>query len=82
MEQADLITAQNFALRAEAGAPGVKEMLTLTPCDLFEMLEGRTLWLVGDSMTQVQSLGTTFCAFKATGRGDGSTVSVAPLCDF
>lgn len=28
-------------------------MLTMTPCDLFRLLEGRTLWLVGDSQTQV-----------------------------
>jgi hypothetical protein len=41
------------ARRAEAGAPGVEQMLTMTPCDMFELLEGRTLWLVGDSLTQV-----------------------------
>lgn len=32
----------------------MKEMLSLTPCDLFQLVEGRTLWLVGDSMTQVR----------------------------
>lgn len=41
--------------RAEAGAVGAEALLTLTPCDLFELLEGKTLWLVGDSMTQVLS---------------------------
>ena len=40
--------------RAEEGAPGMKEMLTMSPCDLFELIEGRTLWFVGDSLTQVQ----------------------------
>lgn len=38
--------------RAEAGAVGVQQMLTLSPCDLFKLLEGRTLWLLGDSITQ------------------------------
>ena len=38
--------------RASAGAPGMQEMLTLTPCDLWPWLRGRTLWLVGDSMMQ------------------------------
>ena len=34
---------------AEAGRPGFKEMLTLTrPCDIFPLLRGRTLWLMGD----------------------------------
>ena len=38
--------------RANAHAPGMEEMLTLTPCDLWPWLRGRTLWLVGDSMMQ------------------------------
>ena len=38
--------------RAKAHAPGMEEMLTLTPCDLWPWLRGRTLWLVGDSMMQ------------------------------
>ena len=41
---------------AEAGRPGFKEMLTLTPCDIFPLLRGRTLWLMGDSMMQVRPL--------------------------
>ena len=40
---------------AEAGRPGFKEMLTLTPCDIFPLLRGRTLWLMGDSMMQVRA---------------------------
>lgn len=39
---------------AEQGRPGFKEMLTLTPCDIFPLLRGRTLWLMGDSMMQVR----------------------------
>ncbi len=38
---------------AERGRPGFKEMLTMTPCDLFSLVRGRTLWLMGDSMMQV-----------------------------
>ncbi len=38
---------------AERGRPGFKEMLTMTPCDIFSLLRGRTLWLMGDSMMQV-----------------------------
>lgn len=38
---------------AERGRPGFKEMLTMTPCDLFSLIRGRTLWLMGDSMMQV-----------------------------
>ncbi|CAL5221674.1 g3905 [Coccomyxa viridis] len=37
---------------AERGRPGFKEMLTLTPCDLFSLVRGRTMWLMGDSMMQ------------------------------
>ena len=44
--------------RAEQGAPNGKELLEMTPCDLFTYLRGRTLWLVGDSMTQA---GTPSC---------------------
>ena len=40
---------------AEAGRPGFREMLTLTPCDIFPLLRGRTLWLMGDSMMQVRA---------------------------
>lgn len=39
---------------AERGRPGFKEMLTMTPCHLFPLLRGRTLWLMGDSMMQVR----------------------------
>jgi hypothetical protein len=38
--------------RAEEGAEGARELLALTPCDLWPYLAGRTLWLVGDSMMQ------------------------------
>ncbi len=41
--------------RADQGAPGVKEMLTLTPCDLFPFIRGRTLWILGDSQALVSS---------------------------
>ena len=41
---------------AERGRPGFRDMLTMTPCDLFSLIRGRTLWLMGDSMMQVQPL--------------------------
>ena len=42
--------------RAEEGAEGAREVLQLTPCDLWPYLRGRTLWLVGDSMMQACTL--------------------------
>ena len=42
---------------AERGRPGFREMLTMTPCDLFSLVRGRTMWLMGDSMMQVPALG-------------------------
>ena len=32
---------------------GVREMMEMTPCDIFAYIRGRTVWLVGDSMMQV-----------------------------
>ena len=40
--------------RAERGAAGMRELMELTPCDVFPYLRGRTIWLVGDSMMQVR----------------------------
>ena len=47
---------EHLIRRAEAGAPDYKETLLMTPCDWWPFLRGRTLWLVGDSITQVGSL--------------------------
>ena len=33
---------------------GARELLDLTPCDLFSFIRGRTLWLIGDSIQQVR----------------------------
>ena len=33
---------------------GARELLELTPCDLYPFIRGRTLWLIGDSIQQVQ----------------------------
>ena len=46
--------ASDWVKRAEAGSPGVRELLRLTPCDLFKYLKDKTLWLVGDSLTLVR----------------------------
>lgn len=35
---------------------GARELLELTPCDLYSFIRGRTLWLVGDSIQQVLPL--------------------------
>ena len=43
---------EHLIRRAEAGAPDYKETLLMTPCDWWPFLRGRTLWLVGDSITQ------------------------------
>ena len=58
--QCDALLVQRFKehliRRAEAGAPDYKETLLMTPCDWWPFLRGRTLWLVGDSITQVGAL--------------------------
>ncbi len=30
----------------------VRGALTMTPCDLFAQIKGRTLWIIGDSMSK------------------------------
>ena len=46
--------ASDWVKRAEQDSPGMKEMLGLTPCDLFPFIRDRTLWLIGDSLTLVR----------------------------
>ena len=46
---------------AERGRPGFRDMLTMTPCDLFSLIRGRTLWLMGDSMMQARPLAHLRC---------------------
>eukprot|EP00884_Botryococcus_braunii_P003396 jgi/Botrbrau1/13057/Bobra.0187s0019.1 len=48
--------------RADRGAPGVKDMLTSTPCDLWQYIQGRTLWVVGDSLAQ-ETMKALMCFF-------------------
>ena len=43
---------EHLISRAELGAPGYEAMLTMTPCDWWPLLANRTLWLVGDSLSQ------------------------------
>ena len=43
---------EHLISRAELGAPGYEHMLTMTPCDWWPFLKNRTIWLVGDSLTQ------------------------------
>ncbi|KAK9825884.1 hypothetical protein WJX81_000941 [Elliptochloris bilobata] len=49
-EQATLMA--HFNGRAAAGDAWAANMLRMTPCDLWPFLRGRTLWLLGDSITQ------------------------------
>ena len=42
-----------FLGRAKNGSQWAEGMLRLTPCDLWPFIEGRTLWLLGDSTTEV-----------------------------
>ncbi|KAK9832530.1 hypothetical protein WJX81_006130 [Elliptochloris bilobata] len=44
--------SREFVARAEAGNVGARELLDMTPCDLFSFIRGRTLWLIGDSIQQ------------------------------
>ena len=48
--------ASDWVERAKQGSPGMKDQLMMTPCDFFPFVRGRTLWLIGDSLTLVPSL--------------------------
>lgn len=50
-EQAKLL--QYFLNETRKGSAFAEGMMTLTPCDLWPFIRGRTLWLAGDSITQV-----------------------------
>lgn len=52
-EQATLMA--HFNGRAAAGDAWAGNMLRMTPCDLWPFLKGRTLWLLGDSITQARA---------------------------
>ena len=42
-----------FLGRAKSGSQWAEGMLRLTPCDLWPFIERRTMWLLGDSTTEV-----------------------------
>ncbi len=44
---------QHFLDRAQSGSQWAANMLQLTPCDLWPFIQGRTIWLMGDSIMQV-----------------------------
>ena len=44
---------QHFLDRAANGSRWASNMLQLTPCDVWPFIRGRTIWLMGDSITQV-----------------------------
>ena len=44
----------HYNARVAAGDAWAANMLRMTPCDLWPFLRGRTLWLLGDSITQVR----------------------------
>ena len=41
-------------------ARGFRDILTMSPCDLWPLIVGRTLWFSGDSQTQVRA-GPRYC---------------------
>jgi len=41
---------------AMQGAEWARKILDLKPCDLWPQIRGRTVWVVGDSISQVASL--------------------------
>lgn len=51
--------AQYFVEQAYAGSQNAQGLLELTPCDFWPLIQGRSLWLFGDSITMV-SLAATF----------------------
>lgn len=44
---------QHFLDRAANGSHWAANMLQMTPCDVWPFIRGRTVWLMGDSITQV-----------------------------
>lgn len=45
--------AQYFVEQAYAGSQNAQGLLELTPCDFWPLIQGRSLWLFGDSITMV-----------------------------
>ncbi|KAK9833022.1 hypothetical protein WJX74_004684 [Apatococcus lobatus] len=54
--------AQYFVKQALAGSQNAQGLLELTPCDFWPLIQGRSLWLFGDSITMEMFHGTT-CFF-------------------
>ena len=51
----DLVSNLTAWLRemSSQGAQWARDALILQPCDLWKVMRGRTIWVVGDSMTEV-----------------------------
>lgn len=45
-----LSTLREYAMK---GADWAKQALSLRPCELWQHIQGRTVWMAGDSVTQV-----------------------------
>ena len=57
------LLAQYFVKQALAGSQNAQGLLELTPCDFWPLIQGRSLWLFGDSITMASwpsSLSTRF----------------------
>ena len=50
------VLAQYFVKQAMAGSQNAQGLLELTPCDFWPLIQGRSLWLIGDSITMVSFL--------------------------
>ena len=75
---------------AQDGHVWAKDMLTVRPCELFSYLEGRTLWIIGDSMSKVSLRCSFSLAYSQLKLGDkippATSVSIATVifsdCEF
>lgn len=64
--------------RAEGGSKQAMGMLSLTPCDLYPLIKGRTLWLMGDSIMQ-EYMRAVSCFFIEFWPEDLATVPIDHL---
>ncbi|KAK9865937.1 hypothetical protein WJX84_007496, partial [Apatococcus fuscideae] len=58
------VLAQYFVKQAMAGSQNAQGLLELTPCDFWPLIQGRSLWLIGDSITMELFHGTTCFFFE------------------
>ena len=77
---AQYVLLEDWLQRADDGAPGYERLLTLTPCDMWPLLQGRTLWVVGDSISQVKFRAATCCHIEHCILGPSPYLGNAKSC--